>query len=220
MFSILFNEVQKMRAVRTTNPLTIRSDAQIYSLSRITKCAECGSTLRVFKGRGRPRLACNGRIKNGKCSQSSTCLDIYEKQLVTYLSAFHIPVGYQEKIVEAHKQLYSAYDVEKQKNSLKARLEKLKELSEWGHKTKSEYFSEYAALERELKQLPGEQPENGSLAKLASFLGNIVKAWEDSMPEQRNRLLKCLFEVIWIKDKRIIAVTPRPEYKPFFDLNY
>jgi hypothetical protein len=32
--------------------------------------------------------------------------------------------------------------------------------------------------------------------------------------------LKCLFEVIWIKDKRIIAVTPRPEYKPFFDLNY
>jgi hypothetical protein len=38
--------------------------------------------------------------------------------------------------------------------------------------------------------------------------------------EQRNKLAGCLFEVAWIKDKKVTAVTPRPEFKHFFDLRY
>jgi hypothetical protein len=28
------------------------------------------------------------------------------------------------------------------------------------------------------------------------------------------------FEAVWIKNKKVVAVTPRPEFKPFFDLQY
>lgn len=87
----LFEEVQKLRARRTTNRGSIRSDASIYSLTGIARCAQCGSTLRSFKGTGRVRLVCNGRIKGGNCTQPSTALDIYEKQLIAYLASFHIP---------------------------------------------------------------------------------------------------------------------------------
>ncbi len=38
--------------------------------------------------------------------------------------------------------------------------------------------------------------------------------------EKRNKLAGCLFEVVWIKDKKVITVTPRPEFKPFFQLSY
>ena len=31
---------------------------------------------------------------------------------------------------------------------------------------------------------------------------------------------KCLLETVWIKDKRVVAVTPQPEFEPFFDLQY
>lgn len=73
----LFDLVQKVRASRANQPRTVRSDASIYSLTGIARCAECGSTMRNFKGRGRVRTVCNGRIKAGDCNQPSTFLDVY-----------------------------------------------------------------------------------------------------------------------------------------------
>ena len=99
-------------------------------------------------------------------------------------------------------------------------VERLKELYEWGHKSKTEYLADYAVIDRELRQLPSLENDDDTLTKLALFLKNIVKAWEQATQEQRNRLLKCLFEAIWIKDKRVSAVTPRPEFQPFFELQY
>ena len=49
---------------------------------------------------------------------------------------------------------------------------------------------------------------------------DITKAWDTAAQDHRNRLCKYLLESIWIKDKMIMAVTPRPEFKPFFDLQY
>ncbi|MFC1864789.1 recombinase zinc beta ribbon domain-containing protein [Chloroflexota bacterium] len=68
----LFEVVQKVRASRANQPRTVRSDASIYSLTGIARCADCGSTMRTFKGRGRVRTVCNGRIKTGDCNTSQT----------------------------------------------------------------------------------------------------------------------------------------------------
>ena len=99
----LFEEAQKIRDRRITSRGPIRSDATIYSLSGITRCAECGSTLRSFTSRGKTRLVCNGRLNRGDCSQSSSFLDIYEKQLREYLNMFNIPIDYQERILAEQK---------------------------------------------------------------------------------------------------------------------
>jgi site-specific DNA recombinase len=216
----LFEETQRTRAKRTTNRGTIRSDATVYSLSGITRCAECGSTLRSFKGRGRVRLACNGRLKKGNCSQPSTFLDIYERQLIAYLKRFNIPDDYQKQIIDNQRKLESAYDVGKQRDALEARLEKIKELYEWGHKTKEEYRKDYGAIRRELQQLAPMENKTETLEKLATYIKNIALAWEQASQEQRNRLVSCLFEAVLIKDKKVMAVIPRPDFKPFFDLMY
>jgi hypothetical protein len=217
----VFEEAQKMRAQRMNQPRTIRSDAHSYSLTGIARCYDCGSTMRTFTGRGRIRLVCNGRIKSNKCSQPSTFLDVYEQQLLDYLKAFHIPEDYQEKIVEAQKKLHAAYDTERQRSALESRLQKVKELYEWGHKTKEEYLSDYAAIKRELQQLPSALPSDERiLDKLALFLKDISVAWESASQEARDRLATCLMEAVWIKDKRVVAVTPHPDFKPFFDLQY
>ena len=110
--------------------------------------------------------------------------------------------------------------MEKQRAVLQARLGRVKELYEWGHKTKEEYFADCVAIRRELRQLQPIQPQSHALEKLADFLKNIVLAWDQASQEQRNRLASCLLEVVWIKDKKVVAVTPRPEFKPFFDLQY
>ncbi len=64
------------------------------------------------------------------------------------------------------------------------------------------------------------EPKVDILEKLAGFLKDIVLAWQQASQEQRNRMANCLFETVWIQDKKVMAVTPRPEFKPFFDLQY
>ena len=124
----LFEEVQRLRGKRTTNRGSIRSDASIYSLSGIARCVQCGNTLRSYKGKGRVRFICNGRLKGEDCTQPSTFLDIYEKQLTSYLTTFQIPQDYQEKILIAHRKLNYPNDLEKKIAILKTRLERIEEL--------------------------------------------------------------------------------------------
>ena len=64
------------------------------------------------------------------------------------------------------------------------------------------------------------EPNPDVLESLALFFKEITIAWEQATQEQRNRLVTCLFEAVWIKEKKVVAVTPRPEFKPFFDLQY
>lgn len=216
----IFEEAQRMRERRTRRPRTIRSDASIYSLSGLVRCAECGSTLRVFKGNGRARLFCNGRLKGWGCTQPSAHLDICEQQIMAYLGTFHIPQDYQDRILETYRKLQNSFDLEKERNSLEARLRRVKDLYKWGHMTKEEYMIDSAEIRKELGQIAAFNPEGKGLDTLASFLTDITIAWKHSSQEQRNRLATCLFETVWIKDKKVLAVTPQPEFKPFFDLQY
>jgi hypothetical protein len=58
------------------------------------------------------------------------------------------------------------------------------------------------------------------LEGLAEFLKNVAKAWQEPNQEQRNKVARQLFDEISVKDKEVIAVEPRPELKPFFQLSY
>lgn len=214
----LFEEAQKVRERRITSRGTIRSDARTYSLTGVARCGECGSTLRSYKSRGKVRLVCNSRLKRGDCSQSSCFLEIYEKQLRAYLGAFHIPEDYQRRILKEQKKLQEAYDIDGQRSALELQLKRLEELYKWGHKTRSEYLADHNAIKRQLRQFT---PTNVDvLQKLASFLRDITKAWDLASQEYRNRLLKYLLESVWIKDKKLLAVTPQPEFIAFFNLQY
>ncbi len=119
-----------------------------------------------------------------------------------------------------HRKLNSVYNQDKNKAALETQLAKLKELYQWGHKTKGQYLTEYAVIQREIQQTTSMEPKVDVLEKLAVFLKGIVLAWDKALQEQRNRLASCLLETVWIQDKKVMAVTPRPEFKPFFDLQY
>ena len=216
----LFEEAQKMRERRTRRPLTIRSDASVYSLSGLARCAECSSTLRAFKGNGRVRLVCNGRLKGWGCTQPSGTLDIYEQQLMAYIGTFHIPPDYQNKILEMYRKMQSAFDMQKEKSALEERLGRVKDLYKWGHITREEYLIESVEIRKDLGQIAAFDPKRNNLETFASFLKDITIAWKHSSQEQRNRLATCLLETVWIEDKKIVAVTPQPEFTPFFDLQY
>ncbi len=59
-----------------------------------------------------------------------------------------------------------------------------------------------------------------AMDKLAQFLKNVSSALREADQERRNKLARVLFDGVWIKDQSVLGVTPRPELKPFFDLQY
>ncbi len=147
-------------------------------------------------------------------------MDTYEHQLLDYLRASTIPADYQQKILAAQHQLEAVYEAEGQRRVLKGRINRLRELYEWGHITQSDYLKDRSAIQKQLSQIQPQTTDAEALGKMALFLRDIGTAWEQASQEQRNALASCLFVAVWIKNKEVAAVTPRPEFKPFFDLRY
>jgi hypothetical protein len=223
----LFDATQNMRRknIKSSHRHSLQGRT-VYSLTGITFCWHCREKGR--EGRihiacvkdSKPRLGCYNRAKGWDCPQKSAFLEIYEQQVKAYLDIFHIPEDYQEQILELHKKLQDNYDVEKEQKQLKSKLHRLKELYKWGDISKDEYTREKEQILSELQKLTPFQVPTNTLGKLAEFLRNVTSAWDEATPEQRNKLARCLFQEIWVKDKDVVAIKPQPEFEPFFRLNW
>ena len=218
----LFNMAQEQRVRRRRIRHTVNTKAKTFSLSTLMWCRKCGAKIRIQRSpRGEPRVYCAGRAQGLGCECKGTFLKIYEDQVRWYLENFVIPEDYQEKILEAHRRLQSAYDdTEKQRATLNARLERLGERYDWGHIAKEKYWVEYDDIQRQLRELAPADETTGNLDRLARFLANVADAWDEADQDQRNRLAKTLFEEIRVEDSKVVAVKPRPELEPFFRLSY
>jgi hypothetical protein len=57
------------------------------------------------------------------------------------------------------------------------------------------------------------------IPRLREFLASVADAWTEATSEQRNRLAKALYAEVWINQKTVVSVRPRPEFEPFFLLD-
>ena len=218
----LWNQVQESRQRNRKAPKHHPAKSTISSLTGITYCWYCKGRIHIGTSHsGKRRMLCYNRSKGWACSQKSALLEVYEYQIEQYLDTFHIPDDYQAKILQAHKKLQAAYeDSEKEQARLKAQLERLRKLFTWGDISEDQYLREKAKTLETLRALSPIENKSSVLEQLAELLRNVTKAWKDADQELRNRLARQLFDEIWVKDKQVIAVRPRPELKPFFQLSY
>jgi site-specific DNA recombinase len=192
------------------------------ALTGIAYCWYCkGRVHTQYHYHGEPRLGCYSRQKGHDCRQQSANLSIYERQLASYLNTFHIPEDYQQRILKAQQELEKAYaDAGAQKERLERQLKRARELYEWGDYCKAEYETRRDKILDQLRSLAVPQQPAEHLEKMAGFLADVPAAWMAATPEQRNKLARCLFEQVWLKDKEVLAVKPLPDLEPFFRLNY
>jgi len=218
----LFNAAQEARERNRKAPINHPAKGTVSSLTGLTYCWYCKGRIHTgVSHAGKKRLFCYNRSKGWKCPQKSALLEVYEYQIEKYLETFRLPEDYQAKILEAHKKLQATYDEsEKERARLKEQLERLKKLFTWGDLTEEEYVKEKKMTLRQLEALTPAELKSKALDRLAEFLKNIAKAWKEANQEQRNKLARQLFDEVWVKDKQVVAVKPRSELKPFFQLSY
>jgi hypothetical protein len=88
-----------------------------------------------------------------------------------------------------------------------------------GDLDKAAYQAQKAAVSDSLASLPaGGDPDNSAGERLTDFLANVSAAWRVATSDERNRLARQLFAQAVIENKTVVAVVPRPELVPFFEL--
>jgi DNA invertase Pin-like site-specific DNA recombinase len=119
----VWDQAQEMRRRRRTNThAKCPMSKQVNSLTGITYCWRCkGRIHSQYIYKGEPRLGCYNRQQRHDCSQRSANLSVYEGQIEAYLSTFHIPEDYQDRLLAVHRKLEEAYgNVEQEKAKLES----------------------------------------------------------------------------------------------------
>lgn len=217
----LFDAAERTRAVNRTNPLRVARQASVYSLSSLTVCGHCGGKLHIHRtAAGRARIYCYRDTQSDDCPQRSTFLDVYEEQIEQYLETFHIPPDFQQQIMEMHRQAQTERgDNQVRRQQIDARLSRLRDLYGWGDISRVEYVTERDALTAELATLRDDDDRAAIHARAAELLGDVAAAWRSANQAQRNQLARLMFQSVEIKDNRVVAVTPQPDFQPFFILD-
>jgi len=63
---------------------------------------------------------------------------------------------------------------------------------------------------------------DSTTAPLLRKLDSVRPTWRpanglnDLSQEQRNQLLKVLVEAVWVRNEKVVAIRPRPEFQPLF----
>ena len=64
----------------------------------------------------------------------------------------------------------------------------------------------------------GAADQADALGGLAAFLRDLPAAWRAADGAERNRIARLVFQGVEIKDERVEAVVPQPDFVPFFAL--
>ena len=200
----------------------VKRAARTYSLSGISVCGHCGGRMHIASERGKnARIYCYNRRQGSDCPSKTTFLKHYEAQIADFLDTFSLPGDYQRRIMALYqRQAANRIDRSKQRQDVERRLKRIKDLYTWGDLDPADYQTQRDELTEELNALGFADEQNEALERTAELLANLPEAWNTANQFQRARLAQILLESVKIKDSRVEAVKPRPEFVPFFALDY
>ena len=220
--SALFESVQEARLRNRKCVRQVPAHKSVASLTGVAFCVYCKGRLHISETvKGRRRVECYNRSQGRDCPQTSAYLDVYETQIQQYLESFWVPEDVQGQVLDVFAKLGRNHDDTGQTQAaLRARLERIKEMYEYGDLTREEYSAKRDEVQEELRGLRPAMEWREIMGRMADFMKNVAKGWAEADQELRHDLAKQLFEEVWIKDKEVVAVKPRPELDPMFDLQY
>lgn len=218
----LFDEAQRVRALRSPRGRRVRKSATKYSVSGLAVCGGCGSPMHVYNaGRENPRLVCYGRTQGNGCMATSVFLSVIEDTIEEYLDTFHMPDDFAEQIVAMHEASEAnKTGVERQRTTAENRLSRLQDLYLMGDISKAEYMAERDDLAAQIASLSDSRDQSNVIARAAAFLRDLPAAWRAATIEQRHQLCHLLFGEVKIGEQQLTSLTVQPDFAPFFWLDF
>ena len=92
--------------------------------------------------------------------------------------------------------------------------------------TDQEYVAKIQEINQELKKLDSSQANKTTydlqkdyIKETEKFLRSFNKLWAELDDKERRSWIKMTIKRIWIKNKRVVAIEPRDDYKALFSVH-
>ncbi len=221
----LWNRCQEVRREKALSPQPSPRSRhhRVYPLTGVLVCDNCGEPYHgvstVSKPRSYPRMFHNWhRCGARPLSVAAPKVELEFSERV--LSCLHLDDDWQAAVLGAMVNEGPRPDHSLEKRRVEAAVANLKKQHLWGAVTDEEFKSEYQALARQIKAL--EPPVSAALTpdmdRAAKLLMEMPALWQHPgvTAEQRRGLAREVFEEIRLREGKLVAVKPRPQYAPLF----
>ena len=163
------------------------------------------------------RYQCSTRRHHGTCEQRTVPAIPLEEQLIDWLHDFQPDQALRRLVldtIQAQAGTRPGEDTERRRQ-LTNQLERLRDLYVMGDLSKPEYVIRRQALEEELQRT--KPPTTPDLDRAAAILEDFARFWDaEPEPAERRKLILSLFEQVWQKDGKIVAVKPNHAFASYF----
>jgi hypothetical protein len=151
------------------------------------------------------------------CDQPIADADALEEQLAAYVREFNPSPAVRKAVVRRLKEQSRQGQTEDgaRRRALETQLERAKELYLLGDFTRAQYDTRKSILDAELATL--EPSLIFDITEAAAALTDFTRFWTEITDQaERNTILRVIFERITVDDGRIVSVTPREGFLPYF----
>lgn len=217
----LWGRCQAVRARRAGRPggrLPIRGIGAM--LSELAYCGKCGAKMHTAmcgSGESRQRYyRCSARRKFGcsVCEAEFVRASDVEQQVLDVLRAVTIPQSLRDAVIGvvqkrlAQPAKEQSHDLAK----LEAKLQRLKELYEFGDLEKADYLKKRKSVQDQLAKATPMPMHTLDITKAIDLLGNISALLDAATIEQQRAVIQQVFTTIWIEKGAVTAIRPAHSY--------
>jgi site-specific DNA recombinase len=209
-----------------------------YLLSGVLRCGRCGSTMsgstrpadrehvtatgeRRRASHKEPRCvyACYQRRVARACDAPYVHQDVVESELLAILRSLALPIDFAEKVdagVKAALRETGQGSRQTTTKSIRARLDRLRDLYELGDIVRDAYLDRRKDLTAQLEAVEHAEPVP-SFARQMSQLRSVVDDWEQLTIDERRHLVALVVEEVHVRGTGIDWVRPRGDWQDFVE---
>ena len=204
---------------RTLHPRPERE----YLLKGLIQCAHCRMPMwaQTFVNGRRYYREQRGSRGAGYCvgrSGSMAC-DVPDSQIGEIISAIMLPEAWLDRVLT---QVHLADEVERvarERKKAEQRLRRLAQVYVDGHLQEDEYRRQEKQAEEKLRSLV--VPDADAAVTAGKLLEDLPRLWEKADLGERRSILLTMLDAVYVdtvEEKRIVAIRPRPAFRPLFEV--
>lgn len=201
------------------------------SIRRMQPSMYCEYHKRTMQSKNeRLHYCCKFHRENKTCLQKPVRCEIIDKQVIQYMNGLTLPDEVIQMTLEKLREMFKRSRNDKtQDDRLPALIAKKSRLrflfAEAGHMTENEYLFKVQKIDEEIEQLERQGIVKGMTAtqeeqfikKTEKFLRDFGKFWGSGLnQEEMQEWIKLAIKRVWVKDKKVVAIEPRDDFKPLF----
>ena len=221
----LWIKCQKVRTVKRMpgQPSPPLKQQRVYPLTGVLICDGCRAPFHGITNHSRGRKTWRMAHSWHRCSMVPRSVDVkvVESEFAErVLSCIELDEGWRDAVLKALVNEGPHPDHSLEIRRIEKAIANLRKQHLWGALSDEEFKAEHLILQRQLrtvKPLPSPQT-TPNLDRAAELLRDLPALWRHLgvSPEQRRAMAREVFQDIRLREGRLVATTPKPNYAPLF----